>query len=358
MATNSKGGSLLAALLGWLCCASVAPAAARRYYSWEQRPQKDYWVIARVRRWQAATSAQVRSSAETPASWWSPPATGIFTGSTYDFRRLDAPLYLFSLETQPVRGLSFGFETGDNKFKDGRYFEHDWLHAPNRTVYLLNGVTWTDPQHRDYAKKQMETSGSARQYSAAAYLNIYRTDGYGQDGFCELAHSLDVFLGYSYYETRVRLFNGYKTLSTDFFLPTDPVGPMTGLDSSARMAWYGWTGGFRERADLGRGFTAEARFSFGPTMKFRGRNYWNLDSTLANPGVRNAATGTLAEFDISGSYKFWKNFELNGGWMLSSCNASSGSETRYYADGTTGQAALSRVKATRKGFTFGISWKY
>lgn len=353
-----KGDLLSAALLGCLCCAQAAPAAARHYYSWEQRPQKDYWIVARVRRWQAATSAQVRSSMVTPASWWSPPDGGIYIGSTYDFKKMDAPLYLFSLEAQPVRGLSFGFETGDNKFKNGGYYEHDWLHAPDRTVYLLNGVTWTNPQHRDYAKKEMETRGSARQYSAAAYVNIYKTDGYGQDGFYELAHSLDVFLGYSWYETRVKLFNGNKIMSTDFFLPTAPVGPMTGLDSRARMAWYGWTGGFRERADLGKGFTAEARFAFGPTMKYRGSNYWNLEASLANPGVRSAATGTLSEFDVSASYKFWKNFEVNGGWMVSAYNAASGTETRYYTDGTTSQGALNRVKATRKGLTFGFSWKY
>jgi hypothetical protein len=342
----------------WLFCAFAEPAEARHYYSWERKPQKTYQIKARVRRWQTATAAQTRSWMFTPAAWWSPPSSNISIGSTYDFKVMDAPLYLFSLETQPVRGLSLGFETGDNKFSGGKYFEHDWLHANNQTLYLLNGVTWDSPQHRDYAKKRMETSGSARQYSAAAYVNIYKADGSSQDGFFELAHTLDIFLGYTYYETKVRLFNGNKIMSTDFFLPTAAVGPMAGLDSRARMAWYGWTGGFREQADLGKDFHAEARFAFGPTMKYRGENYWNLDTALANPGIRSAATGHLTEFDFSVSYKFWKNLEADAGWMVSAYNAASGSETYYYTDGTTWEGKLNRVKATRKGLFFGLSWKY
>lgn len=351
-----RAGRVIAAAS--LLCSFAEPAAARHYYSWERRPQKTHTIRARVRRWQTATSAQVRSWMFTPSSWWTNGASNISIGSTNDFKVMDAPLYLFSLEAQPVRGLSFSFETGDNKFSGGNYFEHDWLHAPDYTLTLLNSVVWNNPQHRDYAKKQMETSGSARQYSGAAYVNIYKTDGLAQDGFYEMAHSLDIFLGYTYYETRVKLFNGNKILSTDFFLPTAPVGPMTGLDSRSRMAWYGWTGGFREQARLGKDFSAEARFAFGPTMKYRGETYWNLDTSLANPGIRSAATGHLAEFDISVSWKFWKKFELDGGWMVSAYNAASGSETYYYANGTTGKGSLNRVKATRKGLYFGLSWKY
>lgn len=360
MATASKniisGARFAAAAL--LLLAFSAPARARHYYSWERKPEKTFLVKARVRRWQAATSAQVRSWMYTPSSWWSPPLEHVSIGNTNDFKVMDAPLYLFSAEIQPVRGLSFGFETGDNKFSQGKYFEHDWLHATDTTLYLLNGVTWDSPQHRDYAKKRMETSGTARQYSAAAYVNIYKTDGLAQDGEFELAHSLDLLLGYSYYETKVKLFNGYKIMSTDFFLPTPPVGPMTGLNSRARMAWYGWTGGFREQASLGKDFSAEARFAFGPTMKYRGENFWNLDTALANPGVRSAATGFLAEFEISASYKFWKQFQLDAGWMSAAYSAASGRETYYYTDGSTWEGKLDRVKATSKGLFFGLSWKY
>lgn len=347
---------LLAA--GALLCALPDQAAARSYYSWERKPEKTFHIKTRVRRWQAATSAQVRDSMVTPSAWWTPPIDNINIGSTHDYKIMDAPVYLFSAEVQPARGLFLEFEIGDNTFSGGRYYEHDWLHAPDYTLTLLNGVVWDKPQHRDYAKKTMETQGSARQYSAAAYINIYRTDGRAQDDFQELAHSLDIFVGYSWYETKVRLFNGYKIMSTDFFLATPPVGPMTGLDSRARMTWHGWRGGFREQAYLGKNFSAEGKLGFGPTMKYRGENFWNLSTALANPGVRTGATGHLLEGSFSVAYKFWKNFELESGWMFWAYKAASGRETYHYADGTTWKGSLNRVKATRKGFFFGLAWKY
>jgi hypothetical protein len=271
---------------------------------------------------------------------------------------MDAPLYLFSAEVQPLRGLFLEFETGDNKFSNGQYFENDWLHAPGYSITLPDAVVWNNPQYRDFARKVMEAQGSARQYSAAMYVNIYKTDGLAQDEEYELAHSLDAFVGYSWYETKVRLFNGHKILPTDFLSPGAPVGPMAGLNSRSRMAWYGWRAGFREQAYLGRNFTAEGKLGFGPTMKYRGENFWNLDTSLANPGIRTGATGHLVEGSFTVAYKFWNDFTLEGGWMAWAYNAASGRETHYYADGSTWEGKLTRVKATRKGLFFGLTWQY
>ena len=339
-------------------CFLIPPAGARQYYSWEKKPEKAFFIRTKIRRWQTATSAQTRSSMLTPASWWVPPTDNISMGNTGDFKVMDAALYLFSAEVQPVKGFSLEFETGDNGFSGGKYFEHDWLHATNQTLYLSNNVTWESPQHRDFSKKRTVTSGTARQYSAAAYLNIYKADGLAQDGEYELAHSLDFFIGYSWYETKARLFNGSQILSTDFFLPVPPVGPLAGLDSRSRMAWYGWRGGFREKARLGNNFSAEGKLAFGPTMKYRGQAYFNLDPGLKNPGLRNSATGQLVEFSISASYKFWKRFEAECGWMAWAYTSSSGRETYYYTDGSTWEGKLNRVKATRKGVFLGLTWKY
>lgn len=348
----------LAGLLLVSACFWARPAQARYYYSWEKKPEKTFHLKTRIRRWQTDTSAQVRSSVLTPSSWWVNGASDISIGQTGDYKVMDAPLYLFSAEVQPFRGVFLDFETGDNRFSKGKYLEHDWLHAPNYTLTLLDGVVWDGPQHRDYAKKVTQAEGTARQYSAALYVNVYQTDGLAQDEEFELDHSLDIFLGYSWYETKVRLFNGEKILSTDFFLPTPPVGPMTGLDSRSRMLWYGWRGGFRERVNLGKNFSAEGKFGFGPALKYRGEAYWNLDTALANPGVRTVATGHVVEGSAAVSYKFWEQFELEGGWMVWAYKAASGRETRHYTDGTTWQGKLNRVKATRKGFFFGLSWKY
>ena len=112
-------------LAAFFLCALPPPASARYYYSWEEKPKKDFFIKTKVRRWQAATSGQTRSSQVTPTYWWSPPADNISIGNTNDFKVMDAPLYLYSVEIQPARGFSLEFETGDNRFSGGKYFEHN-----------------------------------------------------------------------------------------------------------------------------------------------------------------------------------------------------------------------------------------
>lgn len=340
--------------------ALTPPACARRYYSWEKKPKKSFIVKTKVRRWQALTSAQVRTSALTPASWWTPapptPAVikDVTIGGTMDFKVLATPLYLYSAEVQPFRGFTLEFETSDNHFTGGRYADHDWANA---TYRASGSVLWDSPSLSDYAAKTARNSGTARQYSAAAYLTVYRNAGRAQDYMREIPHSLDFFAAYSWYENKAHLTNGYQTLSNSL-LPAPPEGPINGLNSRARMAWYGWRFGVREQADLGKGFSAEARFAYGPLMKYRGENYWNLDASMSNPGVRTNATGQLAEFSISASYKFWKKFEAEAGWISWAYKSASGSETRYYANGSTLAGDVTRVRSARKGAFLGLTWRY
>jgi len=348
------------ALAAAFLCALTTPACARRYYSWEKKPKKSFIIKTKVRRWQAATSAQVRTSALTPASWWTPapptPAAikDVTIGGTMDFKVLNTPMYIYSAEVQPLRGFSLEFETSDNHFTGGRYADHDWAIA---TYRASNGINWDSPRLSDYAAKTASNSGTARQYSAAAYLTVYKSAGLALDTEHEIPHSLDFFVGYSWYENKAHITNGYQTLS-NALLPAPPVGPINGLNSRARMAWYGWRFGFREQADLGKGFSAEANFAYGPRMNYRGENYWNLDATMSNPGVRTCATGQLAELTISASYKFWKKFEVEAGWLSWAYKSASGSETRYYANGSTLEGDVTRVRAARKGAFLGLTWRY
>ncbi|MDO8805878.1 MAG: hypothetical protein Q7R35_15775, partial [Elusimicrobiota bacterium] len=237
----------------------------------------------------------------------------------------------------------------------GTYFENDWMYSTNRAP---NNINWGSPQLRDYADKTAKTGGTARQYSAVAYLTVYRTGGKAQDDEYEIAHSMDLLAGYSWYGTRFHLTNSYAALSADASLLTAPAGSLTAQDSRARMAWYGWRAGFREQASLGKNFFAEGRVAYGPAMKYRGENYWNPAPGQANPGVRCNGTGQLVEFSFSASYKFWKQFEAEAGWMSWAYKSASGQETRYYTDGTSLAGDLTRVRTARRGAFFGLTWKY
>lgn len=343
------------ALAAAFLCTLPGPACARRYYSWEKKPEKTFFIRTRIKRWQAATAMKTKSARLIPSSWLISSVKDARISGTSDFKGMDAPLYLFSAEVQPLRGFSLEFETGDNRFSGGSYLERGQLRAAHRAS---NGITWESPATSDYYRARADTSGTARQYAASAYLTVYKTDGRAQDSGYEIAHSLDLFICYSWARNNVRIGNSYTTLSAYGFLAAPPAVPATVEASRVRMAWYGWRAGFREQAVLGRNFFAESSLSYGPGVKYRGDYYWKLDPSLAEHSIRSSATGQMTEFSISVSYKFWKQFEIAGGWLTWAYKASSGQENRYYADGSALNGDLTRVEAARKGAFFGLSWKY
>ena len=354
MANSGKKYSVLALLLA-LASLPVLPAAG--YYI-EPPSEKPFVLKTKVRYWFAATSGQVRASQLTPAYWWSPPDANIAIGRTDDFKRMETSFPLFSAELQPASGLSVEFETGDSRYTGGHFMQHQWLDAKERILYLYNGVIWYSPDHRDYASRQARIDGRARQYSGNIYLRVYKSRLKHIDDDYELNHSVDLFVGYSWYENKMHLANGYKSLSTDFFLPTPPAGPLTGLDSTSRMTWAGWRAGFREQVRISENFSAEGKASFGPRLRFTGEDYWNLETSLANPGIKRSAYGMGLELSGSASWRFWKQFELEGGYLVWKYSSASGRETIYYSDGTTWQGKLNKILSTRKGFFLALSWKF
>ncbi len=352
MANIGKRYFFLAVLL------AILPALPAAAYYIEKPDAKPFFLKTRVRYWFAATSGQVRASQYTPWYWWTPPASDITMGRTDDFKRMQTSFPLFSAEVQPVSGLSVEFEVGDNRYENGQFLQHEWLHSSNRILYLYDGVVWDRPQHRDYASSRARVDGSARQYSANLYLRVYKSRLTRSNDDFGLNHAVDLFVGYSWYENRMRIYNGYKSLSTDFFVPTPPVGPLIGLNSTSRMTWYGWRAGFRDQVRFSETFSAEGKASFGPKLHFIGEDFWNLETYLADPGIKRRSYGLVLELEGSVSWKFWKQFELEAGYLIWKYSAASGTEIFRYADGTTWEGKLSKVLATRKGFFTGLSWKF
>ena len=74
--------------------------------------------------------------------------------------------------------------------------------------------------------------------------------------------------------------------------------------------------------------------------------------------MRHNARGIAMEIAASVAWKFWKQFQLEGGYLAWVYSAASGTETFYYADGSEWEGKLNKVKATRKGLFLGLSWKY
>ncbi|HBA60558.1 MAG TPA: hypothetical protein DCZ92_07025 [Elusimicrobia bacterium] len=353
--TLKRKAVFLAAQLALLAAASLP---ARAYYGFRD-PHVDtsYFVKARVRYWFTSSSALTRAYYLMPASDWSPPTSDIQMGWTNEYKPMDASFPLVSLELQPIKGLSAGFEVGDNSFT-GKFRQDEWLHANNRVLYLLNGVTWYSPQHRSYAMGRGRLTGRARQYAADAYLRVYKSKRTRTDDDFQLNHAADIFAGYSWYETSTRIDDWYAVYSTDFFVPTHPVGRVAGMDSVSRLRVYGWRGGFRDQIRISEKLYAESKLGFAPRAKFTGQDHWNLRSDLKDPSLRRKANGKLFDFSVCLSWKFWKQFELEGGYQVWSFTSTLGKEIYYYTDGSTAEYKMDKIKIFRKGAFLSLSWKY
>jgi len=352
-----KYAAVVAGLAAQLALASFLafPAAG---YSWDPPQKKPFLIKTRVRYWWAASSAKTRAYVLTPPTLWTPPTDNIAMGRTDDFRRMDTSFPLYSAEIEPVYGLSAEFEIGDSSFRNGSSAQHSWLNSDNRILYLHDDVVWITPNHQDYSLATAKLTGSSKQYSANLYMRLYKSRPKHAEEMDEFNHSIDLFVGYSWYETKTSLTNGYQALSTGFFVPTPPTGPFGGMNSTAKMSWYGWRAGLREQATLSDKFSAEGKVSFGPGVRFTGEDFWNLRADLMDPGLRQTAHGLLTEFSTTVSWNVWEQLDLEGGYMVWAYQASSGSETAYYIDGTTQDMTLDRVRGVRKGFFLALSWKY
>jgi len=354
---EKKCRTLLIVAAAQLALGALFCAPARAFYD-DEPETRSFLIRTRVRYWFASSTAQTRAYFVTPSDWWDPAGDNIKLGKTDTFKGMNSALPLFSAEVQPFSGFSGEFEAGDNRFGGGQFQEHTWLHAPGQVLYLLNGVDWYNPHHQDYSLSAARTKGTARQYSANVYLRIYKSRKVHREDDFELQHNTDLMAGYSWYENTLRLSRGYNVLSTDFFLPTPPAGPFPGLDSGTSMIWYGWHAGFREQARISDCLSAEGRAALGPGLRFARKSYWNLDTALANPGVVDKARGTLLDLSVSASWKFWRQFELDGGYQMWMYSASSGTRTYYYADGTRQYWTVDLVKTALKGMFLSLSWKY
>lgn len=343
-----------------LLCASGGPLclSTQGYYDKPLREETSI-LKTRVRHWFASSSTIFRTSFFTPAYFWTPPTDRIKGGSTLDFKGMETAMDLFSAELRPLPWFSVELEGGDNRFTNGKSFDHDWLHCTDCTItFLYDGTVWNRPDHRDFSESRARTSGSSRLYSVNAYFRIYRNSPKSIIEGYEMQHSLDVYAGYSRQEDNIRITDGVQILATDFFIPTPPVGPFSGLNSTFNTEWWGWRFGFREQARLSKKVSLEGKFAFGPSLAYKGEGTWNLRPDFAKPSFRQTAIARVIEVSASAEWNFWKAFKLEGGYLGWFHNATNGLSRTFFSDGTQSEIKLEKAGNSHSGLFAALSWKY
>lgn len=148
--------------------------------------------------------------------------------------------------------------------------------------------------------------------------------------------------GYSYHEQNLRLTQGRQTISPS--PEVIPLGPIAGLDSTYQAGWRGpWAG-----IDLE--FSPFPRFSLLGTFEYHWALYkaeadWNLRQDLAHPLSRrheaSGARGLL--FKATGRYFLTGRWALDLSASYQDWEAKNGTDTIYFADGSTTAVKLNQV---------------
>ncbi len=293
------------------------------------------------------------------------PKSVIATGSTLDYQKLDTMLNIVSVEIKPFKRLSFEVEYGDNSFSGGTGIDHDWIHAPNYIIIIGENVYYR-PDHEDFCQSKSTLSGSTKLLTANAYIRTYSSpvSSFFTDDIL-FYQSLDFFVGFGWYDDKIRARNGVQTISHSG-VTTTPLGPFDGLNSTYHFHWEGMKFGLRETMQFPNRLLVEAKFAYSPLMQCTGKGYWNLRAGCDYPSCFRSeypsfiqtATGHLIEASLSLMYNPYKTITAELGYMGSFYSSRKGTDTTFFSDGSVGKCDLDRITISRKGFFIDLSARF
>ncbi|MBI5244307.1 MAG: hypothetical protein HY922_11625 [Elusimicrobia bacterium] len=336
------------------CLLACAPLRAEVVFlpSKKQEWTKDFGTLKPgYKRWFSTGRDMFRISMPTSVD-------GISMGSTLDYQKMNTAMDIFSAEVRPLRYLSFEFQYGKNSFNSGQGYDHDWIHAPGFVITSPSGYVYNEPDHEDWSESVSVLSGSTRLMMVNGYLRVlcYRS----KEDEETITQSLDLSLGYIWYDDKIRMREGTQTERPDAYMNwlygLPPIGPFDGLDSSYDVHWDGLRFGLRETSEFTPTLHAEGVLGWAPFARYEGIGIWNLRTDFRHdPSFRHDARGRMLDFSVSLVYKPIKYASLQLGYMGCWANAHSGTDTTFFANGAEGQTSLEQVKSQRFGFFGGLS---
>lgn len=163
-------------------------------------------------------------------------------------------------------------------------------------------------------------------------------------------YSVTPLIGYGFYRQSLTMTDGYQVIPA--------TGPFSGLNSSYDATWRGPWIGFDAKAQVWErlAFTAGAELH---KVTFVSKADWNLRSDFAHPtSFRQTANGygLVGRFGIE--YLLAPNLLLMLKGEASSFQASNGTDTVYFSDGTIGMTRLNRVNWTSSTLSTGLQFRF
>jgi opacity protein-like surface antigen len=135
------------------------------------------------------------------------------------------------------------------------------------------------------------------------------------------------------------------------------VGPLAGLNSTYDFTWDALKAGVTRQAFLTKQLRYEAVLSVYPLVKYRGKGFWNLrtgndptDFRRETPSfTHEASSGYGYEAALGLAYDLSDKINLSAGYLYLRFYSSDGTDTIFFADGSTAPSNLDWVSVDAAG---------
>ena len=269
--------------------------------------------------------------------------------SRLEWENLDNTIPVLFGEVRLLSWLRLGGSYGSSAISGGNNTDSDWL-------------TSTDLGYDDQMISQSiaDTEGDTTMYDINLYvrlndlLTVYPKD---------LKGNLDAYIGYQSYKDELNDHNGVQTVDFD----GNPVEePFDGLDSTFDFDWSAFRLGLRGEYPVLQKLLVKADAALLAGAEYEGEGFWNLrtDYKSTPPNfTQTADSGNGYDVKLGLAYKPIPYVAIEAGYWFFSLSASDGTETTYYADGTTSGddesiETLDDVKSARDGFYVALSGNF
>lgn len=258
--------------------------------------------------------------------------------SELDFDRIDSPVVLVTAGAMITPLISFDVAYGTGAIAGGRGRDTDRF-VPN------GGAAFK------FSESTNDLSEDIKLLSVTIYYNYGRYADDRREGW-------GLLVGFFHYEDYLVMKNGFQTVSESFDAgPRVPPGPLAGLNSTYDFAWDALKAGITREAFLTKRLRYEGVLSFYPLVRYRGKGFWNLrtgndptDFRGETPSfTHEASSGYGYEAALGLTYDISDKINLSAGYRYLHFYSSDGTDTTFFADGSTAASNLDWVSVTRQG---------
>jgi opacity protein-like surface antigen len=267
--------------------------------------------------------------------------------SELDIDEIDSPVVLMTVGAMMSPLISFDVAYGAGALAGGRGRDTD--------RFVPNGGTAFE-----FSESTNDLTGDVKLLSVTIYYNYGRYAGNRREGW-------GLLVGFFHYEDNLVMKNGFQTVSALFdastpVSPKVPIGPLAGLNSTYDFTWDALKAGITREAFLTKQLRYEGVLSIYPLVRYRGKGFWNLragndptDFRRESPSfTHEASSGYGYEAALGLAYDLSDKINLSAGYRYLHFYSSDGTDTTFFADGSTAASNLEWVSVTRQGAYAGM----